>query len=97
MAQTATESTTYNDLVKETQQQALSSLKQAQDFWLKTTELAVGLIPDDPTYGIDAKVPTAKEVIESSYGFYGKVFDAQKSYALKLAEILDTAGAKIKR
>jgi enoyl-CoA hydratase/carnithine racemase len=94
MAPTTTEIPNYKDLVAEAQQQALASIKQAQDFYLRATEIAVGLVPTDPTFGLTAKVPTAKEVVESSFAFTGKVFDAQKTYSLKLAEILDTAGAK---
>ena len=91
---TTTDVPSYKDLAAEGQQQALASLKQAQDFWLRSTEVAVGLVPADPTYGLTAKLPTAKEVVESGFGFAGKVFDAQKAYTIRLAEILDTAGAK---
>ena len=91
---TTTKVPSYKDLAAEAQQQALASLKQAQDFWLRATEVAVGLVPADPTFGLTANVPSAKEVVETSFGFAGEVFDAQKSYTIKLAEILDTAGAK---
>ena len=85
---------TYNDLVTEAQTQALSSLKQAQEFWLKATETAVGLVPADPSFALTPNAPTAKEVVTASFGFSGKVFEAQKGYAIRLAEILDAAAAK---
>ena len=95
MAGTANGTPSYKDLVNETQQQALASLKQAQEFWLRATEIGVGLIPSDPTFGIGADAPTAKEVVTGSFGFAGKVFEAQKAYAVRLAEILDAAGSKV--
>jgi hypothetical protein len=94
MTTTTTEAPNYQDLVTEAQQQALASLKQAQDFWLRATEISVGLIPAEPTFGVAAKLPTAKETVAASFGFAGKVLDANKAYAVRLAEILDAAGSK---
>ena len=86
-----TETPVYKSLVAEAQTQALSSLKEAQDLWLKATEAAVGLLPDAST----PELPTAKDIVTQSFAFGTKVFEAQKEFAVRLAEILDTAAAKI--
>ncbi len=85
-------STEYSELIAQSQKQAISSLKQAQEFSARATEIAVGLVPGDPALGMADRLPTPKELIEAGFGFTGKVLDLQKDYALRIADIL-TAGA----
>jgi len=85
-------STEFSELMAQSQKQAISSLKQAQEFSARAAEIAVGLVPGDASLGMAERLPTPKEVVEASFGFAGQVLDLQKDYALRIADIL-TAGA----
>jgi hypothetical protein len=78
------QATTFAELAAEAQRQTLSALKQAQDLSLRSAELAVGLVPD-------AKPVTPKDAVEGAFGFAGQVLQQQKTYALRLTEILTGA------
>lgn len=82
-----------NQLVTQAQKQAIASLKQAQDLSIKATEVAVGLIPGNGTFSKN-DLPKPTEVVESSFGFAGQVLEAQKGYAMRLAEIWTGAAEK---
>lgn len=78
------------------QEQSLEALKEAQAFSLRSYETALGLLPNDPTFGLAASIPTPREAIESSFAFAEKVLEQQKQFALQLTELTmrSAGGAK---
>lgn len=87
-------STSFADLAGHAQTQALASLKQAQDLSIRGTEIALGLIPDPGSLGVDGKVPTPQEVMEASFTFAGQVLQQQKAYALRMTELVSDGFGK---
>ena len=87
MSTTTTKSTTeFATLVAEAQKDAIAALKQAQDYSLKTAELALSLSSEKAE-----NLPAPATVIESGFAFAAKVLETQKNYALRLTEIVGSA------
>lgn len=86
-----TATTEMTNLVSQTQQQTLTALKQAHDLSIRAGEIAVGLIPGDAAA---AELPTPKQVVESTFSFAGQLLEAQKNYALRLADVVSKAAEK---
>lgn len=82
-------------LVSDAQSQTLAALKQAQESSLKAVKVAVEAIPTVPTIDVVGKLPTPVEFIESSFAFAGKVLDLEKSYAVKLTQLLTDGAEKL--
>jgi hypothetical protein len=89
----STTPTDLRELVADAQKQAISSLKQAQDFSVRATQLAVGLLPAGHG-AFDGRMPTSKDVVEATYGFAGQVLELHRSYALRLADAFDAAAGR---
>ena len=85
----------FSTLISESQKQAISSLRQAQDLWLQATRAATGVVPGDPTLGLAGTVPSPREAVEASFGFAEQVLELQKNYALQVADILSDSSTKI--
>jgi hypothetical protein len=69
----------FVELSSEAVDQALQALQQAQDWSLKVTEAAVG---------IRDELPAATAVVGWSFDTARKVLEQQRTYALRLTEIL---------
>jgi hypothetical protein len=70
------------------QDKALSALRESQaavvdivETWAKAVENSV---PDLPAIPVADSLPTAEEIIKTSYDFAGKVLQAQREFAEKL-------------
>jgi hypothetical protein len=83
--------TTYVELAAEAQKQALSALKQAQDLSLQAAEIAIGLTPRQPAETL-GKLPAPADLVEGAFSFAGQVLQQQKTYALRMTELLTQAG-----
>jgi hypothetical protein len=83
----ATTATTLVELTAEAQKQALSAFKQAQDLSLRSAELALGLVHEQPADAIGT-LPTPTELVEGWFSFAGQVLHQQKSYALRLTGLM---------
>jgi hypothetical protein len=83
----------YQEGVREAAEQVLDAFAQAQDFSLRATEAAVGLLPGDPPLRAAQKLPSLSEVVATSYYLAAKALDQQRQYALGMAEIV-TRGAQ---
>lgn len=84
-----------NEIFADAQKQALASLEQAQELSLRAVEAAVGAVPAvEPWPGFSNTLPNTTELVESTFGFAGKVLDSQKAYAVRLAEIVTRAAQK---
>ena len=88
----STITTDYNALLASAEKQAITSLKQAQEVSLRATKVAVGLIPDA---GAANRLPTPRQVVESSFAFANEILTAQKAYALELADIVAEGTGKL--
>jgi hypothetical protein len=77
------QATTFADLAAEAQRQTLSALKQAQDLSLRGAELTLR-VPVSP--GVNMT-----DAVEGAFGFAGQVLQQQRTYALRLTEILTGA------
>ncbi len=80
----------FTAVAAEGQKQALAAITQAHETMLKLAELGVSSIPTEipPSWS----PPKAKDVVQASYDFAGKVLDEQKAFALRLTEIV---GARV--
>ena len=74
----------YADLQKSYQDQILSVIEQSQNIavesvaaWAKAAQPLTKAVPAAPA---SALAPTAKELVESSFGFATRLLDAQHSY-----------------
>ncbi len=70
------------------QERTLSALRQSQsavvdavDGWAKAVESAA---PDLPAIPVLKSLPTAEEIVQTSFDFYGKVLSAQREFAQNL-------------
>ena len=88
-----TDTNDFSTLISESQKQAISSLRQAQDLWLQATRAATGIVPGDPS--LAGTVPSPREAVEASFGFAEQVLELQKNYALQVADILSDSSTKI--
>ena len=72
----------------ESQKQALAAIAQAHEAVLKVAELGMSSIPTEipPSWS----PPKAKDVVQVSYDFAGKVLEEQKAFALRLTELAGT-------
>ena len=76
------------EYVAAAQERTLSALRQSQsavveavEAWAKAVESAT---PDLPAIPVLNSLPTAEEIIQTSFDFYGKVLAADKEFAQKL-------------
>ena len=84
----------FTDFIAEAQKQAISSLRQANEFSLSAAEAAVGLVPDDPALPFQGRLPRPTEIVEASFEFAGQILALEKEYALRLAEVWSTGAGK---
>ena len=87
-------STTNRDLlemVHEAQKQALATLEQFQQVSLKAAEAAAAFVPSEPWPGFSNTLPKSTDLVEATFGFYGKMLESQKAYALRLADVAGNA------
>jgi len=75
----------FTAVVAEGQKQALSAIAQGHEAMLRLAELGLSSIPAEIPSSWSP--PTAKDVVQASYDFAGKVLEEQKAFALRLAEI----------
>jgi hypothetical protein len=73
--------TEFTSGVAQLQEQALNTLKQAQDANVRALVAATAAF--DPA-----------EIVEQTYGFAGKVLELQKDYALRLAHAVSPGTTK---
>ena len=79
------------ELAREAQKQALATLEQFQQVSLKAAEAAASFVPADPWPGVSNAIPKPTDLIEATFGFYGKVLESQKAYAMRLADVATKA------
>lgn len=82
--------TNFVALAAEAQKQALAALQQAQDLSLQAAEAAIGLGSSKPTEVL-GELPRPTDVVEGAFGFAGQVLQQQKTYALRMTELLTEA------
>ena len=77
-------STTYADYTQQAQEQTLKLIHDYQEgvveavrTWATTVEKAVPEIPTPPVYD---EFPTAREIVETSFGFAEQLLNAQKEF-----------------
>jgi hypothetical protein len=77
-------STTYADYTQQAQEQTLKLIHDYQEgvveavrTWATTLEKAVPEIPTPPVYD---EFPTAREIVETSFGFAEQLLQAQKEF-----------------
>jgi hypothetical protein len=75
------------EMVREAQKEALATLEQFQQVSLKAAEAAAAFVPAEPWPGSSNTFPKSTELVEATFGFYGKVLESQKAYALRLADV----------
>jgi hypothetical protein len=75
------------ELVREAQKQTLATLEQFQQVSLKAAEAAAAFVPAEPWPGFSNTLPTPTELVEATFGFYGKMLESQKAYARRLADV----------
>ncbi len=80
------------EMVREAQKQALATLEQFQQVSLKAAEAAASFVPEEPWPGFSNAIPKPTELVEATFGFYGKVLESQKAYAMRLADVATKAG-----
>lgn len=78
----------FTAVAAESQKQALAAITQANEAMLKLAELGMSSIPTATPPGWSP--PKAKDIVQASYDFAGKVLDEQKAFALRLTEIAST-------
>jgi precorrin-6B methylase 2 len=76
------------EYAQDAQDKTLSALRQSQtavldvvETWAKAVEKSVDDLPAIPVAG---SLPSAEEIIKTSYDFAGKVLEAQREFAQKL-------------
>ena len=79
------------ELVREAQKQTLATLEQFQQVSIRAAEAAATLVPSAPWPGFTNTLPKASEVVEATFGFYGKVLESQKAYAVRLVDVATKA------
>ena len=80
------------ELVREAQKQALATLEQFQQVSIRAAEAAAALTPTEPWPGFSNTLPKSTDLVEATFGFYGKVLESQKAFALRLADVATEAG-----
>ncbi len=82
---------TYTEYFEKTQEEFLSSLKQAQEFNVKALESFTSLMTKAPAFDLKeiAKLtmPTPAEFVERTFAYTNDVLEARKEYMTKLAEL----------
>jgi hypothetical protein len=78
--------TDFTDNVACAQEQAISSLRQAQDLTLEAAKAAMRVVPAAAGPWL-AAAPTAKEAVDA-FDFAGQVLEQQKAFALRATELL---------
>jgi hypothetical protein len=79
--------TDFTDNVARAQEQAISSLRQAQDLTLEAAKAAMRVVPAAASPWL-AAAPTAKEAVETAFDFAGQILEQQKAFALQATELL---------
>ena len=79
------------EMVREAQKQALTTLEQFQQVSLKAAEAAAAVVPAEPWPGFSNTFPKPTELVEATFGFYGKVLESQRAYAMRLADVATKA------
>jgi len=79
------------EMVREAQKQALATLEQFQQVSLKAAEAAASFVPEEPWPGFSNVIPKPTALVEATFGFFGKVLESQKAYALRLADLATKA------
>jgi hypothetical protein len=81
-----------SDTTSQIQDAVLSAIKQAQDLTISSvesfSEAVAGFMPDLPELPFAEQIPSPKEFVEQLYGFAGQLFEANRDYALRLAEAM---------
>ena len=63
--------------------QSQSAVVEAVESWAKAVESAT---PDLPAIPVPEALPTAEEIVRTSFDFYGKVLTAQREFAQNLVK-----------
>jgi hypothetical protein len=86
-------------LVNKAGDRVISAVKQAQDLTVAAvstvTETIGNLLPDLPTLPFAEQIPAPKELVKTTFSLADKWLDAQKSYALDLADALAPVTGKV--
>lgn len=81
-------STTYLELSKTAQEQALATIKQGQELALAGFELwastVAPLVKDMQLPAVGVDTPAPKEIVANSFGFAEKLLASQKAFAEKV-------------
>ena len=93
--------TTLTDLSQQAQEQILESVKQSQkasveavEIWAKSVEPFVAPLPAVPAA---AGLPAPSELVESWFGFAGKLLDAQAAYWQSVIAAAEPAFPKVQK
>lgn len=88
----------YTEFITKTQNDILSTVKQAQESNVKALASFGDAVAEYATKAKsmtgDVKLPTPTEVIESAFGFTAQLVEMQKNYYVKIAETFATAQKK---
>ena len=80
----------YTDLVTRTQETVVDAIKQAQEYTVSAVSTVsstfADLVPDLPQNPLADTLPAPQEVVESVFGFTLAILEAQKDFALALAQ-----------
>lgn len=79
------------EVMREAQKHALAALEQMHKASLTAVEAAAAFVPAESWPGHAAAKP--RELVETAFGFYGKVLESQKEYTVRLADFAAKAGA----
>jgi hypothetical protein len=90
---------TYTQYLEKVQEDVLEGIKESQETTLKNIasfrELAVAYPTTLPAFPKLEGYPNATELIEKSFEFTHKLIDLRKDYAIKFAEIVETAQKQV--
>ncbi len=85
----------YNEFFERLQGEFLNSLKQAQEFNVKSiaamTDLAAKMPAVDAKEAASMQLPTATELVERTFAFTNQLIETRKEYMVKLAELATEA------
>jgi len=88
----------YTEFVKKTQNDILNSVKQAQETNIKAMTTFGDAIAEYATkaksFATTESLPTAAQVIESTFGFTAQLVELQKNYYVRIAEAIAAAQKK---
>ena len=89
----------YTEVVSKAGDRVITTVGKAQDAYVSAlstvTSTLGGYIPELPKIPFSASMPTAKEVVTTTFGIAEKALKSQKQYALSFAKALEPVTGKV--